>query len=69
VKDQSSRQRENSLAEKIKDVPYMPGMGWRIMDVIDPDNELWKFYEAIEMKDGIDNISFNIAKENQNNPH
>ena len=32
-------------------VPYMPGMGWRIMDVIDPENEYKKFLESIEMQD------------------
>jgi len=44
---------ENS---KLEDVPYMPGMGWRIMDVIDPENELNGFLDAIEMRDGIDNM-------------
>lgn len=29
----------------------MPGMGWRIMDVIDPDNEVKKLLESIEMQD------------------
>ncbi len=32
-------------------VPYMPGMGWRIMDVIDPENEYKKFLEDIEKQD------------------
>jgi len=39
---------------KVQDVPYMPGMGWRIMDVIDPENELNHFFDAIEKKDFID---------------
>jgi len=34
-------------------VPYMPGMGWRIMDVIDPENEYKKFLESIEKQDYI----------------
>jgi len=38
----------------IKEVPYMPGMGWRIMDVIDPENELDQLYERIDMMDTID---------------
>lgn len=44
------------LKEKVEDVPYIPGMGWRIMDVIDPENELQSLYDAIHMKDGIDQI-------------
>ena len=42
---------------KVQDVPYMPGMGWRIMDVIDPENELNHFYESIEQKDFILNVN------------
>ena len=37
-----------------KPVPYMPGMGWRIMDVIDPENEYEKFLEDIEKQDYIE---------------
>jgi len=40
--------------QKDQDVPYIPGMGWRIMDVIDPQNELNHFYDAIEMRDVIE---------------
>ena len=39
-------------------VPYMPGMGWRIMDVIDPDNEVKKFLEAIEKQDYIQSRNY-----------
>ena len=56
MKAQSSRCRENSnmlSAGKVKDVPYVRGMGWRIMDVIDLEVELQQFYKTIEMIDFI----------------
>lgn len=53
IRNQMSRWRDNLNCE---DVPYMPGMGWRIMDVIDPENELNHFLDAIEMMDGMDDM-------------
>jgi len=53
---------KKTKAANIKDVPYMPGMGWRIMDVIDPENELNHFLDGIEMMDGIQYSKENIKE-------
>lgn len=45
-------------------VPYMPGMGWRIMDVIDPENEYKKFLESIEMQDYFQYLENYLNEEN-----